>query len=178
MCVGHRRSHVSFYWSRSWLDIRRLFCISQFCWCTVSSSGLGQFAKSRDSGMFLDCDINWIRHRSLSLLQHPGRGLKLSWSSMGSHAVLAGCLGLAVCWLADGCYFSRLQKELDSQRSVQHDVQPHLCLPRMQDFEGWRDLRTYLAELKVGVIPLRKPRPALKPKGIRSLFQLPARKRK
>ena len=134
LCSEHWRSHVSFYRSRSWLDFRCLFCISQFCGCAAGSSGLGRFVKVRDADMFLHCNPHWHWSRLLSLLTHPGRRLKLSWPSMGCHAHFTCRLVFAVCRLADGCHLSLLQKELALQHSVYHDVQSHLCLSRMQNF--------------------------------------------
>jgi hypothetical protein len=51
-------------------------------------------------------------------------------------------------------------------------------IPAHEDDDGWQELRVYLDRLSAGLVPPRKPRKAKKPKGLRSLFQLPARKRK
>src|SRR6185369_174861 len=51
-------------------------------------------------------------------------------------------------------------------------------IPKKDDDRGWKDLRVYLLRLSKPVVAPTKPKQKLKPKGIRSLFQLPARKRK
>lgn len=51
-------------------------------------------------------------------------------------------------------------------------------IPTKKDDEGWQELRVYLVQLEKGLVPPRKSRKKEKPKGLRSLFQLPGRKRK
>jgi hypothetical protein len=51
-------------------------------------------------------------------------------------------------------------------------------IPAKDDDEGWQNLRIYLVSQTERLVPPEKPKREKKPKGLTSLFQLPARKRK
>src|SRR5690349_2942352 len=51
-------------------------------------------------------------------------------------------------------------------------------IPTRTDGTGWKELRAFLQELAKGDITSHEPKNPKKAKGIQSVFQLPARKRK